>query len=464
MAALYERACRLLEVRFDQGPVVVACSGGADSAAALLLARQVAPRAKLLACYVDHALRPLQSIQRDREAVRAQAKIAKAAFRTTRITTEPHSSGSPEERARAARYRALESVARDAGAAVVITGHQRDDLVETSLLALARGSGIDGVAAMRPKRSLSAGLMLARPLLWATKAQCLDLLRSRGIPFSEDETNADTRIPRNAVRAFLGELERSLPQSTRGIARSAALLADDRELLDGMSVAACSQARIADSQELLVAPLRRLPVALLRRVIRHAVDSSGAGLRNFSFEHCDAIARAIKAGRGGRYHAGAASVVLSSGKLAIERGSSPGLVFSIAVDSTKLPASYVTPWGRATLTVRKRAARAQARSGRADPLRRATQRLDATALLAAVPVELRPPQKGDMCIPSGRHRPVSLARFLGKAGVPLSRRGRVVVLCAGGRIAAVLGERVMEPFRPRSQGPVLEVGWQAADI
>ncbi len=459
MVALYERACRLLGVQLDAGPVIVACSGGADSAASLLLAREIAPKAKLLVCYVDHGLRPPKSIERDVTAVRAQARAAKAKVVVRKLGPLQPARESPEERARNARYRELESVARSAGAAVVLTGHQRDDLVETSLLALARGSGIDGVAAMRPSRALCDGVMLARPLLWATKMQCREFVRSRRVPFSEDETNADVRVPRNAVRTLLAALETVLPQSNRGIARSAALLADDRELLHGMSVAAWSQARIENSLELSVAPLRRLPIALLRRVIRQAVEASGAGLRNFSFEHCDAIARAIKQGRGGRYHAGATTVVLSSGKFVVETGAQGGSVFTpVTVDLTKLPASYSTPAGTATFFLHKHGKRE--RRDAASP----AQFLDAAGLLGNGPVELRGPRKGDTCVPSGHRRPVSLARFLGKAGVSLSRRSNVALLCAGGRIAAVLGRRVMEPYVPKSRSPVLEVGWRAADI
>lgn len=445
-------------MQLDAGPVIVACSGGADSAASLLLAREVAPKAKLVACYVDHGLRPRESIERDISAVRAQARVAKAKVMVRTLGPLQPAQGSPEERARNARYRELESVARSVGAAVVLTGHQRDDLVETSLLALARGSGIDGVAAMRPSRALSDGVMLARPLLWATKAQCREFVRSRRVPFSVDETNADTRVPRNAVRTLLAALEAVLPQSTRGIARSAALLADDRELLRGMSVAAWSQARVENSLELAVAPLRRLPIALLRRVIRQAVDASGAGMRNFSFEHCDAIARAIKQGRGGRYHAGATTVVLSSGRLVVETGAGNSSVFSpVTVDLTRLPASYATPAGTATFFLHKRSS--HERRDAAHP----GQFLDA-AVLGNGPHELRAPRKGDRCVPSGHRRPISLARFLGKAGVPLSRRSSVTLLCAGGRIAAVLGRRVMEPYVAKSRSPVLEVGWRAADI
>lgn len=463
MHARFSRACDLLSLRFGAEPVVVACSGGADSAAALLLARAIAPQARLVACYVDHGLRPRASIARDIAAVRVQALAARADVVICRATPARSgmgrgAAGSPEERARNARYRALEATAVRLGSLVVITGHQRDDLVETSLLALARGSGIDGVAAMRPKRAISDVVALARPLLWATKEECKAFVRSCGLEFSHDETNDDTSIPRNAVRELLARLERSMPQASRNIARSAALIADDRALLEGMSRSALRQSQTGTSSELSTSLLRRLPMPLLRRVVRAAVGASGAGLRDFSFVHCDAIARAIKLGRGGRYHAGAATVVLSSGKLAVESFSGPKTAAQSAtrIDLTRLPAKAQTPWGTLELT--------RSRRGSARSSDRGVLELDLEQLLGAHDLEVRAPRQGDRCVPSGRHRSVSLARFLAKAGVPLARRPCMAVLCAGGRIAAVLGLRVMEPFQAAAGKRMLRAAWWAADI
>ena len=459
MATLFARACGLLGLRFGAQPIVVACSGGADSAATLLLARAVFPQAPLIACYVDHGIRPQRSIARDVAAVRAQARAAgaqalvKRVARTLRRSVQPDR-GSPEERARNARYRALVQTAERARAAVVLTGHQRDDLVETSILALARGSGIDGVAAMRPTRRLSERVTLARPLLWATKAQCSAYVLSHGLPFSHDETNDDPSIPRNAVRMLVSQLEMSVPQASRSIARSAALLADDRALLEGMSAQALVQAR-TEAGDFSSGMLRKLPRALLRRVVRAAVAATKSA-RDFSFTHCDAIARAIKLGRGGRYHAGNATVVLSSGKLVVEardKKSGPRSA-RVAIDLSRLPATYKTPFGTADL-------RTSASQGRG---RRTSLDLDLERLRSAGELELRTPRAGDVCVPSGRRHAVSLARFLAKAGVPATRRSQACLLCAGGRIAAVLGLRVMDQFQPVARKPVLTVAWQAADI
>lgn len=456
LAAAFERSCRRLGLHLSDRPVIVATSGGADSACALLLTRQVAPHAKLIACYVDHGLRPRTSIDKDIQAVRAQAQAAGAATLVRKARLAPPKSGSTEERAREARYRVLAEAARSRGAALVLTGHQRDDLVETAVLALTRGSGIDGVASMRPLRELAAGIALARPLLWAAKEECEQLVCHLGLPFSRDETNADTTIPRNAVRRLLANLESALPQAGRGISRSVALLAQDKELLDGLSTAACQQARVGQKGELRAAQLRKLPHALLRRVIRAAIAASGSGLRGFSFTHCDAIARAIKEGRGGRFHAGEASVLLSSGKMTVEqpRGERLARFEPVAIDLAKTPLSYNTPLGTATFALKRARTSTHAPE---QPLALDAARLKGSAL------QLRLPQSGDVCVPPGRTRPTSLARYLGKAGVAQSRRGLVPLLCAGGRIAAVVGHRVMASFEPRPGNAILEVQWHAAD-
>ncbi len=110
----------------------------------------------------------------------------------------PRRGVSLEAAARAERYRALVRVAREVGAPVIITGHHRDDVVETMLLALVRGSGLDGLAAMRAQRQLAPGIALLRPLLQYGKAQLREFVRASGVAVAGDETNADLRLRRNA--------------------------------------------------------------------------------------------------------------------------------------------------------------------------------------------------------------------------------------------------------------------------
>src|SRR5215472_543749 len=73
-------ACDMLGVPAGASRIVVACSGGEDSAAALFAVRAARPQAHLIACYVDHAVRPRPSIARDRRAVKSQANVCDAEF------------------------------------------------------------------------------------------------------------------------------------------------------------------------------------------------------------------------------------------------------------------------------------------------------------------------------------------------------------------------------------------------
>ena len=435
--------------------VIVAASGGPDSAAAMLLAREAMPGDTIIAVYVDHGLRPRAQIRQDIAAVRAQARHAGARVVVKRVKVAKRGAG-VEAAARTARYRALVQAARDAGASVIVTGHHRDDLSETALLALIRGSGLDGLAAMPRQRRLEGDITLLRPLLGYSKVQLREFVRNAGAPFATDETNADLGLRRNAVRALLGELERLAPGAGSAIARSAAMLAEDKAVLDALAATAWRRSRISPtSEDLSTRVLRELGPALLRRVIRHAVRRALGTLRDFHFEHCDAIAAAIAAGRGGVFHAGQAAVELSAGRMSVvERNSSP---------KSRTPrrerSMIVVPAGDAIandtnghLTLR--------RTTRASAPRGATL-LDDDALPAGTKLQVRVPHEGDTCIPSGRTRSVSLARFLAKSGVPKHRRTQIPLLCHAERIVAAVGVRVMEGFAPRGDR-VLAIVWDGS--
>jgi len=425
----------------------VATSGGSDSAAALLLVREAMPEAHVVAVYIDHGLRPRAAIAADVAAVRAQARHAGAKVIVSRVVAAKRGV-SREAAARAARYRELVRIARKLGAPTIVTGHHRDDVSETALLALVRGSGLDGLAAMRPRRTLAPGITLMRPLLAYGKAELREFIRASGVPHATDQTNADLRLRRNALRALLAEFERIVPGSGKAIARSASLLAGDRAVLDALARAAWETARINGSgEDLSVAALRRLERPLLRRVIRHAVKRAAGTLRDFQLEHCDAIAAAIHARRGGTFHAGRASVELSAGRLIVRARSARSNEFDRSIGAEMATSTIVVPKGRAISTDTSGRLRLR-RVARARAAKHAML-LDESAFSTGTRLTVRAPREGDTCVPSGRSRPVSLARFLAKAGVPKHRRASVPLLCLGTRIVAAIGVRVMEPFVAR---------------
>lgn len=461
----------MLGVPAGESRIVVACSGGSDSAAALFAVRSARPQAHLIACYVDHGVRPQASIARDRRAVKAQARACDAEFANVSLDVQSHERSSPEARLRTHRYRALAGIARSNRASIVVTGHQRDDVAESSLMALLRGSGVDGIAAMRPRRPIGDGVDVVRPLLWAPKELLISYARAKGATISGDETNDDERYRRNAIRRVLCELESVAPGSRQAIARGAAIANDDKALLNAVAVSAWKRVRSRDGVSLAAAELRRLPDALLRRVLRIEVRRVAGDARDFTFAHCAAIASAIRARRGGTFHAGHAKAELSAGRATF----APILSRAPRVDETVTIAAPKTSarvkWHGGTILLRRvsrpaaawngRPGRAEARPLRTGPRARSQRAilLDAELLPAGAELTVRTPQAGDRFVPSGRRGTVGLARFLGKSGLPLAQRREVPLLCKNGSIAAAVGVRASAEFAARPGRRALEVRW-----
>ena len=416
--------------------IAVACSGGSDSAAALIETRRLAPRADVIACYVDHGVRPRASIDHDIAAVRAQAAAIGARTLIAHLHWAAVGSGSSEAALRKARYRALAIMANRSGASLVVTGHHAGDAAEWVLIAMLRGSGLDGLAVMPEIRSLAAGVDLVRPLLRESKSALAEVVRRRGLPASFDETNEHPRYARTLVRDFLAAWTARGAAPEKTLARSARLLADDRAVLDALVRAALDRARSPKMPDALDARvLRALPALIVRRVVRMMVRDATGAATDFSLAHCDAIVHAVRERRGGRFHAGKAAVVLSAGLLRV----------SCTADLHGRPADDKHRHyrkSRGTHTVRIRAA----------------------SMPVSPNLTVRLSAPGDMCVPSGRMHPISLARFLAKAGVPSDLRASVPLLCVDGRIAAAFGVRVMEPFAPGPGDETVDITWRPSTL
>ncbi len=196
------------------GPLVVAVSGGADSTALLLLLSALAPQLglDLHVAHFDHRMRPRESAK-DAQFVADLAQSRGATIRIGRAEQPPKS----EDDARALRYAFLRRAAEDVGAARIATGHTRDDQAETVLLHATRGSGLAGLAGMRPLRD-----DIVRPLLAIGRADTEALCRGAKIEPRTDRSNTDLKYARNRIRRrVLPELERINPQVRAALARLA---------------------------------------------------------------------------------------------------------------------------------------------------------------------------------------------------------------------------------------------------
>ena len=195
---------------FERSPsVAVAVSGGADSMALALLARDWALSCggSLTALIVDHGLRP----ESDAEAATVAGWLAARGVpaMVLRWEGEKPSSGI-QEAAREARYRLLSRWCAAAGVLHLLLGHHRDDQIETVLLRAARGSGPDGLAGMSAIVEL-AGCRLIRPLLAVSRDRLRATLRARGQGWIEDPSNQNPAFARVRLRRDL--MQRPQPAS-----------------------------------------------------------------------------------------------------------------------------------------------------------------------------------------------------------------------------------------------------------
>nr|WP_240669758.1 tRNA lysidine(34) synthetase TilS [Actinoplanes solisilvae] len=207
------------------GPVLVACSGGADSLALAVAARFVGSSVGLVT--VDHGLQEGSAVRAASLAEWASgAGFDPVVVETVSVAGLP---GGPEAAARTARYAALSAAASRVGASAVLLGHTRDDQAETVLLALARGAGPRGLAGMPGRK----GIFL-RPLLDVSRADTRKACADLGLVPWEDPHNVDPSFARSRVRgAALPALVEALgPGVVANLARSAALIAADNAALD----------------------------------------------------------------------------------------------------------------------------------------------------------------------------------------------------------------------------------------
>ena len=277
-------------------PVVVACSGGADSLA--LLAATVFESRRpghmgrpVIGVTVDHGLQ--NGSQQHAEAVAGQMRtlgVSQALVVPVAVGT----AGGPEAAARTVRYDALDGVATEHDVAAVLLGHTRDDQAETVLLGLARGSGARSLSGMAPVSG-----RYRRPLLEVSREDTVAACQAEDIEYWDDPHNADPSYTRVRVRRHvLPVLEKELgPGVGEALARTARLLRDDADALDAMAVDALLAVR-DEHGDVLVEPLRSWPSAVRRRVLRLAALDAGCPPTELFLVHVDAVDALVTSWRG----------------------------------------------------------------------------------------------------------------------------------------------------------------------
>ena len=254
-------------------PLWVGLSGGLDSVVLLhALAELPEARARgLRAVHVHHGLHAdADAWQRHCEEVCAAWQVP---LHSARVTVARNHDEGLEAAARHARYAAFDAALGDDE--VLVLAHHGDDQAETFLLRALRGSGVDGLAAMRPWRRFGRG-WLWRPLLMRSRAELESYARAHGLTWIEDPSNRDVNFDRNFLRQqVLPLLRERWPKAASAFSRSAQLCDEAHELLAVEDAVALARVRTADPRVLSRDALLRVSPSRRARVLRQWIRELG---------------------------------------------------------------------------------------------------------------------------------------------------------------------------------------------
>lgn len=242
-----------------------------------------------MAITIDHQLQENSAVQA--EKVSRQLKemgYVNVLIEKVVVSTE----SGLEAGARTARYQALNSSAEKEGAVKIFLGHTRDDQAETVLLGLARGSGARSLSGMATENG-----KYLRPFLQVTRQETEEACQELGLEIWNDPHNFNADFTRVKVRhEILPLMESKLgPGISAALARTAGLLRDDADALDGLAAAEISHLNLTDIDcEYLTA----LPRALRTRVLRTAIYACGAPEGSITSDHVAAAEALVTSWRG----------------------------------------------------------------------------------------------------------------------------------------------------------------------
>ncbi len=277
------RAQELLQhslAQLPQGPIAIAYSGGLDSSALLHLAAQSGR--KTYAFHIHHGLSP--NADAWEAHARAECERLNINFASCRVTLDDRSEAS----ARKARYAALGALCVEHKVHLLLTAHHLDDQAETILLQLLRGAGPAGMSGMdafnrAPGLLGTPDVVLARPLLQASRAQLEEYVRDNGIAHIEDESNADTRYARNALRHdVMPRLAEAFPGYQERFARSARHAQSAQRLLTEQA-AEDLRTCLAGEDGLDLSRVRTLSADRVSNLLRHWFTERGIRLPSASW-------------------------------------------------------------------------------------------------------------------------------------------------------------------------------------
>jgi tRNA(Ile)-lysidine synthase len=410
--------------------VLVMLSGGADSVCLLHVTVQLLGTARVQALHVNHGLRA-EAMADERFCADLCARLG-VALHIEHVEIPP--SGNTEALAREARYEAAERVRTSAGMDLITTGHTASDQVETVLYRLVSSPGRRALLGMDPLRG-----RLARPLLAVSRDDTRAYCEEAGLPWAEDESNADRRLARNLLRLeVLPLLRRVNAGADANVLATAAQLRDEAQVLEQAVDEALRRTGAGGAPPAVDAGrLAAEPAPVRRLVLRRLAEAAAGATVALGPDEARAIERlAVRGGSGIVDLGGGLQATVEYGIVRFGHGR--------ADDPPPAPAALPIPgrcrFGEWEITSERDPEAAAGDLGSIDePL------LDGERLARTLTV--RSWHDGDRMKPLGLDGTKSLQDLFGDRKVPRSLRRSLPVVESDGEIAWVAGVAVSERFR-----------------
>jgi len=267
-----------MKIKVPSGKYILAVSGGVDSMVLLDLLSKL-PEVELIIAHFDHGIR--SDSAEDEALVERAADSYDLEFETRRGNL---GAGASEDEARQARYVFLRDLQKKYRAAKIITAHHQDDLIETALINLIRGTGRQGLS------SISSNPGILRPLLGVPKEEIIKYAKVHDLKWREDSSNTETDYLRNRLRhKVLSTMDDEKRQAVlKNLSKAATL-----NLEIDKNIATLSQ--LVGEQEINRSVFSALPVAVGNEILVHQLRSHG--IHDFDSKTINRLNMAIRTAR-----------------------------------------------------------------------------------------------------------------------------------------------------------------------
>jgi len=430
--------------------VIVAVSGGPDSVCLLDILCRLKDEfeLKLIVAHLNHGLRPEAQLEAVGVEKMSKARAIPFETKTVNIRTYKKELGlSEEEAGRKARYDFLFDTAGKHRASRIAIGHHLDDQAETVLLNIIRGTGVDGLAGMLPKRS-GDDFQLVRPLLCLRRSEIEEYCRDNKLQTFTDSSNLETDYTRNRLRLeLIPQLEAHYnPRIREALFSLASLAADDRRFLRNLGwkqyhkLAKLQKGKTVIDRQGLMA----LPAALRGRVLRIAMNNHVTA-KYLGRKHIEQLLSAAGRGKTGKYLSipGGVTAYCSYNKLVLYDESRKKRKRFMEVPLT-VPGKTYLPHG---LMI---SASIEDVHDLTWPTSSYRAYLDLDKIPPG-PIKIRTRWPGARFYPHGSAGSKKLKEFLIDQKIPSDRRDVLPLVTVGNEIIWVAGIRIAHPYRVTDQ-------------